>query len=225
MFLRIDQLLSKAETDAVLGLAAQGEYEDGRETAGALLHGVKHNEQLAVSKAYTPQIQKIVIEALDRCVPFQHFALPKRILTPRVCRYGEGMGYGDHFDSPIIQLTPNAALRTDLSITIFLTEPESYDGGELCFEAPLGAVKVKLAAGDAIVYSTTVRHRVEPVTRGTRLVVISWIQSVIKDPAQREIMSDLYKVQDLVRDASPTSEANDLLLKIKTAVFKTWADV
>ena len=86
-------------------------------------------------------------------------------------------------------------------------------------------MKVKLAAGDAIVYSTTVRHRVEPVTRGARLVVISWIQSVIKDPAHREIMSDLYKVQDLVRDASPASEANDLLLKIKTAVFKTLADV
>ena len=225
MLLRINQLLNKDETDAVLGLAAQGEFEDGRATAGGHLHGVKHNEQLPRSKMYTPQIHKIVIEALGRCVPFQHFALPKRILTPRVCRYREGMSYGDHFDGPIIQVTPDDALRTDLSITIFLTEPESYDGGELCFETPFGAINVKLAAGDAIVYSTTLRHRVEPVTRGARLVVISWIQSVIKDPAQREIMSDIYKLQDLVRDALPTSEANDLLLKIKTAVFKTWVDI
>ena len=173
----------------------------------------------------TPRIQGLITAALDRNAEFQRFALPKRMLQPRICRYREGGAYGSHFDSPVMQVGREAPLRTDLSITIFLTEPEAYGGGELLLESPFGNRQYKLPAGDAVVYSTTLRHRVEPVTQGARIVVISWIQSIVKDPIRRETMGDLYRATDLVKASLPESEASELLLKIKTAVFKDWAEV
>ena len=221
----LPQLLKETEVESLLELAGQGDFEDGRATAGQSLHDVKQSEQLRPSQELTPRIQAIVTAALDRSAEFQHFALPKRMLLPRICRYREGGGYGSHFDSPIMQVGREAPLRTDLSISLFLTPPESYRGGELCMETPFGEQQIKLPAGDAVVYATTVRHRVAPVTEGARVVVISWIQSLVKDPIERETLGDLYRAADLVKGALPGSEASELILKIKTAVFKAWADV
>ena len=216
-------LLKPADVQTLLKIAEEGEMVDGRATAGALLHDAKINQQLKPTNEQRRQITSIVSKAIDGNREFKNFALPKRILPPMISRYETGMEYGSHIDNPILGGTDH--IRTDLSVTIFLSPPDSYDGGELAMETPLGEQEIKLLSGDAVVYATILRHRVKPVTRGVRIAAVTWMQSFIRDPLQREIIYDIDIARRAVMAKDPKSEEYKRLLTASSNLFKMWADV
>jgi PKHD-type hydroxylase len=167
-------------------------WVDGRVTAGHQGIHVKQNQQIAEGSELARELGGIVLAALERHPLFISAALPNRVYPPMFNRYQGGMQFGSHVDGSV-RLLPGTGdkIRTDLSATLFLAPPESYDGGELLIEDTYGTQTVKLAAGDMILYPASSLHRVNPVTRGTRLACFFWVQSMVRDDAQRTLLFDL----------------------------------
>jgi PKHD-type hydroxylase len=192
MLLHIPEVLTKAQIAQIRDVLAKATWIDGASTAGAQASQIKRNLQLPADCQESRALGKVVADALNRHPLFISAALPARMLPPLFNRY-EGSGhYGNHVDSAIHH-DPASGLRvrTDVSTTVFLCEPEEYEGGELIVEDAYGAHEVKLAAGDAIIYPATSLHRVEPVTKGVRLASFLWTQSMVKDDWQRNMLFDL----------------------------------
>ncbi len=200
MLLCIPQLLDPKEVRQLQDLAVQGRFADGRATAGDRVGDVKHNEQLEPTKEQAAQLSAILSRAVQHSETFRFFAYPRRMTAPRISRYVPGMEYGSHLDNPIMVRPNENPLRTDLSMTLFLSDPESYQGGELSLETPFGPQNLKLPAGDAVVYSTTLRHRVVQVTEGARLAVVGWIESMVSDERKRQILFDLWRVRQTLEE-------------------------
>jgi PKHD-type hydroxylase len=167
-------------------------WVDGRVTAGHQGIHVKQNQQIAEGSALAVELGNIVLAALERHPLFISAALPNRVYPPMFNRYQGGMHFGSHVDGAI-RLLPGTGqkIRTDLSATLFLAPPESYDGGELLVEDTYGTQTVKLPAGHLILYPASSLHRVNPVTRGTRLASFFWVQSMVRDDGQRTVLFDL----------------------------------
>ena len=194
MLLVVPQLLSSDQVAEVRRLIDGGRWEDGKGTAGRQSALVKRNRQIAPDCERGQQASRIVVQALSASGLFISSALPKAIFPPMFNRYDgeEGHAFGNHIDNAIRFLPGGAgSLRTDLSATLFLSAPENYDGGELVIEDSYGAHEVKLAAGDLALYPSTSLHRVEPVTRGSRVASFFWIESRVRDDGQRTILLDL----------------------------------
>ena len=223
MLLTIEKFLTADEVARLLGLAESGVFVDGRATAGAKLREVKKNEQLRPSEQDARTLHQVLSPAMERSEAFQTFAWPKRVRPPYLSRYTAGMEYGDHIDAPI--LGRRDPMRSDLSMTLFLSDPESYEGGELVLEAPFESPSIKLAAGDAVVYSTSLRHRVNPVTRGQRIAIVTWIQSLVKSQEQRQVLYDLAKARSGIMSQLPRGPETELLLQAQTNLLKMWAEV
>ena len=233
MLLKIPQLLKAEEVDTLLTLAAQGPFIDGRETAGVLLHDVKHNEQFKATPDQVKMMGGILQQALERDQLLQRFAWPRKVKPPLLSRYAPGMAYGSHYDQPV--MGNRDPMRSDMSLTIFLSDPDSYDGGELNLETPFGTHLVKLPPGDGAVYATMMKHQVNPVTRGERLALVTWIQSMIKEPDKRQILFDITSARQALRDAKPDTSsdaqseaqetADDLLHKTVANLMRLWAEV
>lgn len=223
MLLRIPGLLTEAEVETLGAMAVLGEFADGRDSAGPAGRQIKMNEQLRATREQVADLNKIMRRAMERSRTLQHFAWPKRVNTPLISRYTVGMEYGSHFDNPILFDRDGQPMRSDLSITVFLSEPESYDGGELSLDTPFGVQTFKVPAGDAVVYATTMRHRVTPVTRGTRLAAVTWMQSLVKEPDRRQILFDLAQASQAMKD-SP-GEAGERLHQGYSNLLKLWAEV
>ena len=168
MFLTIPDFLSESEVQTLCEVAAQGEFIDGKTTGGPAGENIKRNEQLKFTRDQVALINKMIQSAIQL-----FFAWPRRVNTPLIGRYGPGMEYGGHFDNPIIFSRDGEPLRTDLSMTVFLSAPEDYGGGDLDLETAFGSQTFNLPAGHAFIYSTTMYHRVTPVTRGTRLAAVT----------------------------------------------------
>ena len=154
-------------------------------------------------------------------------ALPLKVFPPLFNRYGPGMGFGDHIDNAVrISPVTGARYRTDLSCTLFLAEPDEYDGGELVIEGGLSPERIKLPAGDAILYPATSVHRVEPVTRGERLAAFFWVQSMVADPARRALLHDLDRAIAAARaDLGDTHSAAVALVGAYHNLIRMWAEV
>ncbi|HVZ30596.1 MAG TPA: Fe2+-dependent dioxygenase [Asticcacaulis sp.] len=192
MMLHIPNVLSREEITEIRDVLAKAQWTDGRHTTGAQAAQRKWNYQLPVLAPEAQPLADKVRAALERHPLFQSAALPKTILTPRFNAYENGGHFGDHVDGAIHpDPVTQEKVRTDISATIFLSEPEDYDGGELIVEDTYGAHEVKLAAGDAILYPATSVHRVEPVTRGMRLAAFLWTQSLVRDGQRRQMLFDL----------------------------------
>jgi PKHD-type hydroxylase len=201
MLIRISQFLKPKAVRQLQDLAMSSRFADGRATAGDRVTDVKHNEQLDPTKEQAAQLSEILSQAVQNNETFRFFAYPRRMTAPMISRYGPGMQYGSHLDNPIIVRPNENPLRTDLSMTLFLSDPESYRGGELSLETPFGPQNLKLPAGDAVVYSTTFRHRVVEVTDGTRLAAVGWIESMVSDERKRQILFDLWRVRQALKDS------------------------
>lgn len=192
MMLHVPNVLSKAQVTEIRAHLAQTDWVEGSTTAGQQAQQLKHNLQLSTHTETYPLLSSLILKALQQHHLITSAGLPKHILPPLFnCYQGEGY-YGNHVDSAIHRhpLTEQA-IRTDVSLTVFLSEPEEYDGGELIIEDTYGSHEVKLDAGDAILYPATSLHRVEPVTRGQRLAAFTWIQSMVKDDWQRSMLFNL----------------------------------
>jgi PKHD-type hydroxylase len=188
---QIFRLLEREEVDAVVWFVAQQVFADGRSTAHGLARAVKHNLQIDRTGPELSEADRILISALQRNPDFQSFAYPKRIMLPMFSRYDPGMEYGSHIDDGIMNSRNGDPVRSDIALTIFLSPPASYDGGELVIELPVGEEEIKLDAGEAVAYSASSIHHVNPVTRGVRLAAITWAQSTIRDQQARAILCDL----------------------------------
>ena len=193
MLLRVPEVLSPAELARCRAIVEGADWADGKITAGTQSEQVKNNRQLPEGADASHAARAIVLDALGRSALFITGALPKKTYPPLFNRYdGSSNAFGNHIDNSV-RTSPvtGAGVRTDLSATLFLSEPSEYDGGELVIEDTFGSQSVKLAAGDLILYPASSVHRVEPVTRGCRLAAFFWIESMVRDDAQRRLLFDL----------------------------------
>lgn len=220
----IGDVLTFEELAKVRTAFADMVFVDGKATAGHRAQRVKHN--LQADRAKSPQsneVEDIVLAALRRNAEFRRTALPRHIRPPLFSRYEPGMQYGRHVDDAIMGTTQRA--RSDLSVTLFVSDPQDYDGGELVIEASLGEQEVKLPAGAAVVYASSTLHRVAPVTRGQRLAAVTWVQSLVRDPAAREILHDLDLVRRACNRLAPDGHETDLAYKTYVNLLRMWSEV
>jgi PKHD-type hydroxylase len=189
MHCEVFPFLQAGEVDRIVRDLAKRTFADGKSTALGRAREVKHNLQVERTGSERTEIDDIVATAFTRNRDFQAFAMPSRFVMPIISRYEPGMTYGAHVDNSL--MGGFNGLRTDLAMTIFLTPPASYDGGELVIHEPAGEEEIKLDCGEAIVYPATSVHHVAPVTRGVRLAAVTWIQSAVHDERVRAILYDL----------------------------------
>lgn len=228
MLMVIENVLDQATVKAFREQLEGAGWSDGQATAGSLAARVKHNEQLPDASPVAQALGRHILGVLGRHPQFLSAALPDRIHPPRFNRYQGGGHYGTHVDSAIMPLPGSAQLlRSDLSVTLFLCGPEEYDGGELTIETAFGAQQVKLAAGDLVLYPSSSLHRVQPVTRGARICSFFWLQSMVRDGGERELLYDLdQSVQALT--ASPDAAAAAQALRLSGLyhnLLRRWASV
>ena len=194
MLIAVPQVLSSDQLAEVRRLVDAGEWRDGKATAGQQSEFAKRNLQLPSSDANAQAAGRIVMDAIANNGLFMSAALPDRVFPPLFNRYDAGAGHGfdSHVDNAIRYLDDKSnRIRTDLSATLFLAEPDDYDGGELIVEDTYGEHAVKLPAGDMVLYPATSLHRVEPVTRGSRIASFFWIQSMVRDDGQRTLLLNM----------------------------------
>ncbi len=223
MIFCIADVLTPEELETTLTLLQQAEFVDGKTTAGRYVKSVKNNQQIKTDTEITSDLRSLVLEALKRNELFQVAARPKIIRPIIFNRYDVGMYYGSHFDNAI--MGDESISRTDVSLTLFLTDPDTYQGGELVIETSLGEQSFKLDAGSAIVYPSSTLHRVETVTEGTRWAAITWIQSLVRDPSQREILFDLDTARRSIFQQYGKTIEFDLIAKSHANLLRKWADI
>ncbi len=228
MLIHARQVLPKDEVKQFRQVLDDAPWADGRVSSGVQAAHVKHNEQLPESHPLTRQLREQVLQALQHHAMFFSAALPRQVSPPMFNRYGGELNtFGNHVDSAVRYLPAGAGrVRTDISCTIFLSEPDEYEGGELVIEDTFGPRRVKLAAGDMVVYPGTSVHRVEPVTRGHRMACFFWVQSMVRSDEQRRLLYDMD--MHLMRLRSTVGETDEAVIGLTAAyhnLLRMWIDV
>ena len=219
MMLVIEGLLSAPEVKVLREAAQNAAFEDGRKTAGRFAKSVKANDQAAASPE-RDVILAMVAASLQGNALFQSAARP-RALTPLILsRYRQGQTYGTHVDDALM-----GGMRTDLSFTLFLSDPDTYQGGALVIEDTLETREIKLSAGDLFLYPSTTLHLVQPVQSGERLAVVGWVNSLIRHAGQREILFDLDRSLNQIHAEQGKCAMFDLLAKTRSNLLRMWAEV
>ncbi len=205
MLITIENVLSKDEVRSFRARLDQGDWQEGTRTAGTLARNVKQNQQLADGAELAVSLGQYILRRLGQVPLFISAALPNKIYPPKFNRYADGGTYGVHVDSAVMQIPGTSqSMRSDLSATLFLSEPDEYDGGELEIEDAFGAQAVKLEAGDLVLYPSSSLHRVTPVTRGARVASFFWIESLVRDDGARTLLFDLDQaIQGLTPKVAP----------------------
>jgi PKHD-type hydroxylase len=226
MLLQIQEVLTADELREAQRLLAQADWVDGASTAGTQALQAKHNEQLPQAGAPAQALQALVLAALKRNAMFFSAALPKKIFNPLFNRYGaSGQHYGAHVDGAVMHSRASGErVRTDISCTLFLAEPDSYDGGELLIQDTYGEQRVKLAAGDLILYPGTSVHQVTPVTRGQRLASFFWVESMVRSDEQRRLLFELDMSLMRLRTEHGESATHVQLAGTYHNLLRMWAD-
>lgn len=221
MIVCISDLLTGEELDYIGKALSVADFVDGRLTAGWHAKLVKQNQQLSKTPD-TEALKNLVRKALQKNPLFQAVARPKAIHSLLISRYQTGMSYGRHVDNALMKA--GGFLRSDISFTIFLNGPDAYEGGELVIEGADSETPYKLAAGSAIIYPSTSLHRVDPVVSGERLVVVGWVQSLIRCTEKREILFDLVTTQRSLFAKEGKTDEFDLLSKSVANLLRMWAE-
>lgn len=232
MMLCIADVLTREELARLQSALTAGEFVDGSETTGFLGKRVKNNRQLPRKGAASRALAPVIEGALLRSRMFDWAVWPKRIGAVQFSRYDAGMQYGAHVDNAIMGRpdprwndgASSGPFRSDVAFTVFLSDPTDYDGGELVIESPVGPQEIKLAAGEAVVYPASTLHRVAEVTRGQRFVAVGWVQSFIRDPAQREILFDLECTMRFLQTQLPDAPETMRLFKTQSNILRMWAE-
>jgi Uncharacterized iron-regulated protein len=226
MLLPIENVLSGEQVIACRKALDSAAWIDGNVTAGHQSRLAKDNVQLAESNPIAVEIGDLIVAQLEQNALFVSAALPRKIFPPLFNRYAGGQSFGTHVDNAIRQVAGTEhRVRTDLSATLFLSEPEEYDGGELVVEDNYGVQKVKLNAGSMILYPASSLHHVTPVTRGVRIASFFWIQSMVRDDGERTLLFDLDSAIQRVSADSPTSPAAVQLTGVYHNLLRRWAEV
>lgn len=228
MLLQIPQVLTSEQVAHCRDRLATAAWADGRITAGYQSGKAKDNMQLPENDPVARELGALILEALSRNATFFSAALPRRIYPPLFNRYGGGQSFGFHVDNAVRYDRSRGgadAIRTDLSATLFLASPDEYEGGELVIEDTYGVQRVKLPAGDLVLYPGTSLHQVTPVTRGERIASFFWIQSMLREDAQRRLMFDLdVSIRRITADV-PDHPALVQLTGVYHNLLRRWSDV
>jgi PKHD-type hydroxylase len=222
MIFAVDNLLTPDELKFIATTLEIAEFVDGKVTAGWYAKSVKHNTQLDRKDNSASQLQEIIKTALKRNFIFQLAAQPKAIHSILFSRYDRGMSYGRHCDNAF--MGKEQFLRSDVSFSVFLNSPQEYEGGELVVEKDGNEHTYKLDAGSAIVYPASTLHEVTEVTSGFRLVAVGWVQSLVRDPNDREILFDLDTVRRSIYAKEGKTVEFDLLAKTYANLLRKWGE-
>lgn len=225
MLLAIPNVLSPDQVAEARKILEAAEWIDGRDTAGHQGARVKKNLQLPLRSTAAEQLGEMILKALAASPLFMSAALPARILPPMFNRYEVGQTFGTHVDGAIRMLGNGNSVRTDVSCTLFFSNPDEYDGGELIVEDTYGSKSVKLPAGHMILYPSTSLHRVNPVTRGVRLCSFFWLQSMIRDDSRRSLLFDMDVAIQRLAGQMPDHPSVVQLTGIYHNLLRQWAEV
>lgn len=227
MLLRIPELLSPDSLAQCRALIHNAEWQDGKITAGSQSEQVKNNRQLPENAEAACAARAIIVDALGKNALFFTAALPKKTFPPLFNRYeGAANALGNHIDNSVrTSITTGDWVRTDLSATVFLSDPDDYDGGELVIEGAFDTQRIKLPAGDMILYPSSSVHRVEPVTRGCRLASFFWVESMVRSAEQRQVLFDMdLSIIEMRQSAGDNSPAVLRLTGCYHNLLRLWAD-
>lgn len=227
MIFVLPNLLDANALDRLGALLRDAKFVDGMQTGGRAVAAIKRNAEVKYESEAHTTCAAIVKEALHASNDFQIVAQPYRIAQILFSRYTAGMEYGDHSDNALMR---DGSLRSDVAMTVFLNDPADYDGGELVMNTDIRPELYKLPAGHAVVYPAMVLHRVNPVTRGERLVGVTWVQSHVRDPQQRQILVDLAVAISHIIDTNPQGRGYlhpdyIRLDKVYNNLLRMWAEV
>jgi PKHD-type hydroxylase len=226
MMVKVPEVLPAAALARVRELLLAADWEDGRATAGHQSARVKRNRQLPEGSPAAAEAGDIILAALERSPLFISAVLPHRVFPPLFNRYDESMSFGAHVDNAIRPITGTPArLRTDVSATLFLSDPDDYDGGELVVGDTYGTHSARLPAGDLVIYPASSLHRVTPVTRGTRLASFFWVQSMVRDVGQRSLLFDLDMAIMALNRSAADGAAQVALTGVYHNLLRRWADL
>jgi PKHD-type hydroxylase len=226
MLMPIPDVLTPAELTEARGILDRAEWVDGRVTAGHQSALVKDNQQLPEAHPAAQQLGEMILAALERNPLFVAAALPAKVFPPLFNRYQGGQSFGSHVDNAIRQVTGTSHnIRTDLSATLFFSDPNEYNGGELVVRDSYGIHSIKLPAGDMILYSASSPHHVTPVTRGARLASFFWIQSMIRDDGRRQLLFDLDVAIQSLHDEKAQTPSAVQLTNVYHNLLRRWAEV
>jgi len=226
VLLVIREALSAKQVAELRHALAEIDWVDGRATAGHLSAAVKRNSQVGEEHPVGRRLGTVILDALERNPTFMSGALPAKLVPPLFNRYAEDETYGRHIDGAIRPIAgTHHRVRTDLAATLFLSSPEEYDGGELIMEEAFGTQRLRLPAGDMVVYPATSIHEVTPVTRGARIASFFWIQSLVREDARRRMLFGLDGTIQSLRLQTPDSPAILELTALYHNLLREWADV
>ena len=223
MLLTIKSVIDPDQLQVIQQALQQAPFIDGRSSAGKAAERVKNNQEVDQSTEMGKQLAQVIIGNLSHNETFKNAALPFRVATPFIAKYDQGMNYGFHIDDPV--MGQENRFRCDVACTVFLNEPDAYDGGELVVRTSFGETKVKLAAGDAVVYPASSLHQVAEVTRGERIVAVTWIQSLVRDPARRELLYELSQARDTLMRDKPDAIETAQVDHSYTNLVRMWSEV
>src|SRR3569833_3324 len=227
MLIHIPAVLTPDEVKACRAVLDAGRWIDGRGSAGHMAASAKDNQEADLTDPAVRARSDFILRALSSNAAFTASALPARICPPSFNRYSGGQNYGTHNDAALLCFPENATprwVRTDLAATLFLAAPQEYAGGELVIEDTFGPVKVKLAAGDMVVYPASSQHRVEPVTRGVRVASFIWIQSLVRDDTHRRLLHELDGAIMRLNQEVPGNKDVAQLLGHYHNLLRMWSD-
>ncbi len=223
MLLRIKGLIPSDKLAIVRGILDSADFIDGRLSAGKEAVSVKNNEELPQNHPEMARLNNIVMGHLVNHPVYKYGVLPHRIAAPFYARYKPGNQYGSHVDDPV--MGSGDSYRTDVSITIFLNEPDEYEGGSLTITTQYGEVENKLPAGDAILYPSGSLHQIQPVTKGVRMVAVTWAQSMIRDAGQRELLYNLSQARDELINSDPEGSVTQKVSTSYINLVRMWAEI
>ncbi|MCK5387569.1 MAG: Fe2+-dependent dioxygenase [Gammaproteobacteria bacterium] len=224
MLITIPNILDKQRLDFINQVLEKANFVDGTLSAGMAAKRVKNNEELAADDQQMQQLNNLVMGSLVQHDEFKAAAIPFRVAAPYYARYTKGMTYGDHVDDPIMG-GAGQQYRSDVSTTVFLNEPGEYEGGELVITTSFGEQKIKLSAGSAVVYPSSSLHHVAEVTKGTRLVAVTWSQSMIRDPAKRELLYQLNQARESLLKSRPDDTETKQVDISYVNLFRMWSEL
>jgi PKHD-type hydroxylase len=225
MLLAVPDVLNAAEVAEARRILAAASWVDGRVTAGHQGAHVKNNEQLPEGSPAGRQVGEMIVNGLRTNQLFMSAALPLHVLPPMFNRYAAGQTFGTHIDGSVRTLPNGQRIRTDISCTLFLNEPADYDGGELTVEDTYGAKTVKLPAGHMILYPSSSLHQVTPVTRGVRLCSFFWLQSMIRDNANRALLYEMDVAIQRLNAENPTHPSAIQLAGVYHNLLRQWVEM
>jgi PKHD-type hydroxylase len=217
MYRTFANFLSVGDCKRLREIAAAGEFTTGDRTVKGDLRSVKQNQELASNNR---EVDDILHKAIAGCSEMRDFIIPRTMKPPILSRYVDGMNYGRHLDTPL--LFAGQTIRSDMSMTVFLNPADTYDGGELVMETDYGEHQVKLPAGHAVVYDTQQYHWVAPVTRGERLALVTWFQSLVAEPSNRAILFELRLAFKEIAPRDPDAESTRRLQKVLNNLTRRW---